>query len=106
MGSSSANRHSSLDQIDKGNVSRLSLQWMYTFPYFGLEATPVVGDGVMYVSGPNQVSALMRVAGGNLALLASPLNQPDYLLRCRQGRQPRRGAFGRPGFSSPPTTLT
>ena len=47
----------------KRNVSRLSLQWMYTLPYFGLETTPVVSDGVMYVSGPNQVCALDARSG-------------------------------------------
>jgi PQQ-dependent dehydrogenase (methanol/ethanol family) len=59
----SANRHSPLDQITKANVSRLSLQWMYTLPYFGLETTPVAIDGVMYVSGPNQVCALDARSG-------------------------------------------
>lgn len=59
----SGNRHSALDQINKQNVSRLGLQWIYTIPYFGLEATPVVSDGVMYVSGPNQVYALDARSG-------------------------------------------
>src|SRR5206468_4004677 len=54
----SGNRHSSLDQINPQNVGRLAAQWVYAIPYFGLEATPLVSDGVMYVSGPNQVYAL------------------------------------------------
>src|SRR5437867_4030718 len=57
-GSMSGNRHSALDQINAQNVSRLALAWTYTIPYFGLEMTPLVADGVMYVSGPNQVYAL------------------------------------------------
>jgi PQQ-dependent dehydrogenase (methanol/ethanol family) len=54
----SANRHSALEQINTRNVGKLALRWMYTIPYFGLESTPLVSDGVMYVSGPNQVYAL------------------------------------------------
>ena len=68
----SGNRHSSLDQIDKRNVSRLSLQWMYTLPYFGLETTPVVSDGVMYVSGPNQVCALDARSGAEIWRYSRP----------------------------------
>jgi PQQ-dependent dehydrogenase (methanol/ethanol family) len=62
-GNVSANRHSSLDQINRQNVARLGLQWSYTLPYFGLEATPLVADGVMYISGPNQVYALDARSG-------------------------------------------
>src|SRR5436853_2559638 len=52
-GSLSANRHSALTQIDTQNVSRLKLEWTYTLPLVGLQTTPLVSDGVMYVSGPN-----------------------------------------------------
>jgi len=62
-GNVSGNRHSPLDQIHPGNVAKLSVQWVYTIPYFGLEATPLVSDGVMYVSGPNQVHALDARSG-------------------------------------------
>ena len=57
-GEVSGNRYSTLDQIKVANVAQLAPQWSYTIPYFGLEATPLVADGVMYVSGPNQVHAL------------------------------------------------
>ncbi|MDQ2899077.1 MAG: PQQ-binding-like beta-propeller repeat protein [Acidobacteriota bacterium] len=63
-GNLNANRHSTLKQIDASNVSRLELQWSYSLPYSGLEMTPLVGaDGVMYVTGPNQVCALDSRAG-------------------------------------------
>jgi PQQ-dependent dehydrogenase (methanol/ethanol family) len=62
-GSVNGNRHSPLRQIDTGNVSRLGARWSYTIPYFGLEATPLVSEGVMYVSGPNQVYALDARSG-------------------------------------------
>jgi PQQ-dependent dehydrogenase (methanol/ethanol family) len=52
------NRHSPLEQINTTNAAGLQLQWSYSIPYYGLEATPLVSDGVMYVSGPNQVCAI------------------------------------------------
>ena len=54
----SGNRFSALAQINTGNVGALRLEWSYSLQYFGLETTPLVMDGVMYVTGPNQVSAL------------------------------------------------
>jgi PQQ-dependent dehydrogenase (methanol/ethanol family) len=59
----SGNRHSSLTQIDTRNVSGLRLEWSYTLPYIGLQTTPLVRDGVMYVSGPNRVCAIDARAG-------------------------------------------
>jgi PQQ-dependent dehydrogenase (methanol/ethanol family) len=52
------NRHSPLTQINAGNVGSLELAWSYTVPYIGLQTTPLVSDGVMYISGPNRVCAL------------------------------------------------
>ena len=53
-------RHSELDQITPANVGDLELQWVYQAPVFGpWQATPVVVDGVMYVSQrPNDIVAL------------------------------------------------
>jgi PQQ-dependent dehydrogenase (methanol/ethanol family) len=62
-GNVNGNRHSSLDQINTGNVGTLTLQWSYSLPYQGLEMTPLVADGVMYVSGPNQVCAIDSQTG-------------------------------------------
>jgi PQQ-dependent dehydrogenase (methanol/ethanol family) len=62
-GSLSANRHSALDQINLQNVGRLKLQWSYSIPYPGLEMTPLVAQGVMYVTGPNQVCAIDAQTG-------------------------------------------
>ena len=82
-GNLSGNRHSPLDQINAGNVGKLALQWSFTIPlwsqflpdtpyyhenmrYFGLETVPVVANGVMYVTGPNQVFALDAASGQQL----------------------------------------
>ncbi len=74
-GKLSGNRYSDLTQIDRGNVNKLSLKWTFSIPlwsqflpdtpyyrenmrYFGLETVPLVVDGIMYVTGPNQAFAL------------------------------------------------
>ncbi len=62
-GNDSANRYSPLKQIDTANVSSLKLKWVFPIPYFGLEATALAADGVLYVTGPNQVFALDALTG-------------------------------------------
>ncbi|MBI4910388.1 MAG: PQQ-binding-like beta-propeller repeat protein [Acidobacteria bacterium] len=58
-GAENGNRHSKLRQIDTSNVARMSLRWAYSIPSAGrLQVTPVVVDGVMYVTAVNQVHAL------------------------------------------------
>src|SRR5580704_6255089 len=62
-GSDSANRHSPLKQISTSNVSSLKLKWIFPISYFGLETTPLAADGVLYVTGPNEVFALDALTG-------------------------------------------
>jgi putative heme-binding domain-containing protein len=62
-GTLNGNRYSPLNQIDKSNVSRLQLQWTYPISYQPLETTPLVADGMMFVTAPNQVSALDARSG-------------------------------------------
>ncbi len=57
-GNDSANRFSPLKQITTANVSSLKLKWVFPMSSFGLETTPLAADGVLYVTGPNQVFAL------------------------------------------------
>ncbi|MFN0105374.1 MAG: PQQ-binding-like beta-propeller repeat protein [Bryobacteraceae bacterium] len=54
----SGNRHSPLAQINTANVVRLQPAWSYSLPHPNLQTTPLVADGVMYVTAPNQVCAL------------------------------------------------
>ncbi|MEX2264345.1 MAG: PQQ-dependent dehydrogenase, methanol/ethanol family [Bryobacteraceae bacterium] len=52
-------RHSLLGQIHKGNVKSLTPKWIYNVPGASrLQSVPVVVDGVMYVSQPNEVHAI------------------------------------------------
>ncbi len=59
-GNLSGNRFSSLSQINRSNVARLAPQWMFTIAHApgSLEVTPVVVDGVMYISSVNEAFAV------------------------------------------------
>jgi alcohol dehydrogenase (cytochrome c) len=58
------NRYSTLTQINKNNVAKLAPKW--TFPFGAvtqIENTPIVVEGVMYVSSANEVWALDAGSG-------------------------------------------
>jgi PQQ-dependent dehydrogenase (methanol/ethanol family) len=58
-GDYAAHRHSSLTQITQANVASLVSAWVYHVDgATHLEATPLVYDGIMYVSNSNEVHAL------------------------------------------------
>jgi alcohol dehydrogenase (cytochrome c) len=58
-GDPGGNRHTTLTQIDKTTVARLAPKWVYSLPDAGqLQVTPVVVDGIMYVTAPNECAAL------------------------------------------------
>jgi alcohol dehydrogenase (cytochrome c) len=58
-GEPGGNRYTTLTQIDKTTVTRLSPQWLFSVPDAGrLQVTPVVVGGIMYVTAPNQCYAL------------------------------------------------
>ncbi len=66
-GDLSGNRYSKLDQIRKSNVAQLSPNWMFTIsdaPY--LETTPVVVEGIMYLTSANQCYAVDAGSGREL----------------------------------------
>ncbi len=58
-----AMRYSSLRQIDTGNVARLQPAWTFRTGKPGSEAVPVVIGGVMYVTAPDGVYALVPETG-------------------------------------------
>lgn len=88
-GTLDANRYSELRQINTANVSKLDLKWIFTVPlwknllpdtayfnenmkYFGLELTPLVADGIMYISGPHSVFALDALTGHEIWTYSRP----------------------------------
>ena len=79
-GKLSGNRYSDLAEINTRNVQQLGIKWVFTVPlwkqflpdtayfnenmkYFGLEVTPLVADGIMYVTGPHAAYALDAQTG-------------------------------------------
>ena len=58
-----AMRYSILRQIHAGNVERLQLAWTFRTGKPGSEAIPIVEDGVMYVTAPDGVYALVPETG-------------------------------------------
>jgi len=60
-------RHSPLDQINKSNVATLAPAWIFAATGASrLQAVPLVVDGVMYVSEPNEVHALDARSGRSI----------------------------------------
>jgi len=79
-GKLNGNRYSELTEINTGNVRKLGVKWIFTVPlwkqllpdtayfienmqYFGLEVTPIVADGIMYITGPHSAYALDVLTG-------------------------------------------
>ncbi len=58
-GSYSSQRHSLLKQVHTGNAAAMVPKWVFHVPGSNrLESVPIVADGVMYVTQPNEVYAL------------------------------------------------
>lgn len=66
-GSYAGTRHSSLHGIDRTNVDRLALKWLHQFETKPvLEATPLVRNGMMFVSLPGGVVQALDAATGRV----------------------------------------
>jgi len=75
-GQFSGNRYSALTQINRENVPRLAVKWVYAVPNAGrLQGTPQVYDGVMYVTNTNTVIALDAGSGARLWEFSRPPTQ-------------------------------
>lgn len=73
------NRRSVLDQVSLQNIAKLQLQWTYPIAFAGLETTPLVADGVMYVTATNQVYALSARTGSEIWRFERPRSDPAGL---------------------------
>jgi alcohol dehydrogenase (cytochrome c) len=63
-GAPHGNRYSPVDQINRATVERLAPSWIFTVPDASrLEVTPIVVDGVMYVTAVNECYALDAGSG-------------------------------------------
>ena len=69
----SANRHSALDHINTRNVARLEPKWTHEMGgKRALQMTPVVIDGVMYVTAVNEARALDAGTGRQIWQFVQP----------------------------------
>ncbi|HTX39841.1 MAG TPA: PQQ-binding-like beta-propeller repeat protein [Bryobacteraceae bacterium] len=72
-GGYSGNRYSSLAQITPANVKRLAPAWIFPVPGAPrLEVTPVVVDGVMYITAANEAYALDATTGRQIWSFRTP----------------------------------
>jgi alcohol dehydrogenase (cytochrome c) len=66
-GQVNGNRYSGLTEITADNVARLAPQWVFTLPNVSqVQVTPVVVEGLMYVSAANDLYALDAGSGRQL----------------------------------------
>ena len=76
-GQLSGNRFSTLDQINPATIHRLAPKWMFTIERTprALQVTPIVVDGVMYVTSVNEAYALDARNGGTIWHYSRPRTQ-------------------------------
>src|ERR1700681_4267347 len=69
-------RYSTLDQINRGNVSKLEVAWTFdthdAFPASEMECNPIVVDGVLYATSPRLRVIAVDAAFGRLLWTFDP----------------------------------
>jgi alcohol dehydrogenase (cytochrome c) len=100
-GSYDSHRFSPLAQITTDNVAKLRPAWVYQPPGTGsVESTPVVANGVMYVtSGPTMVAALDLKSGKSSG--SGPADCAERAEPWLSSRQPRCGGSRQHGLRRP-----
>jgi alcohol dehydrogenase (cytochrome c) len=76
-GDYSGHRYSPLAQITPANVSGLHVKWAHQFEGGRTETSPIVVDGVMYITAPNMAAALDARTGRELWKWTRPIPK-DY----------------------------
>ena len=96
-GNYSAHRHSPLDQINAGNVQKMKPVWVYqTSAVAPVESTPLVADGIMYLTEPpSNVTALDTRTGRPLWKFQRA--GAERCARMLRASEPRRSAARRAG---------
>jgi alcohol dehydrogenase (cytochrome c) len=75
-GDYSGRRHSSLTQITPANVDKLSLAWVFqTNQAAAIKSTPILVDGVVYLTVPDNVLAIDARSGHQLWRYTYPTNR-------------------------------
>jgi len=100
-GNYAAHRFNALDQINRENVKQLAPVWMFHTGELrgGLNSTPIVVDGVMYLMGPmNRVFALNAATGEKLWSYVYKL--PQMSIPYQPGSRGLAVAYGRVYFGT------
>ncbi len=75
----SEDRHSPLDQINKSTIDSLGLDWSINLGTIrGIEATPLVVDGIMYFTGPWSVAYAVDARKGEVLWTFDPEVPKEY----------------------------
>ncbi len=80
-GSYSSQQFSSLKQINRENISSMKVAWIYqpSKPVANLEASPIVADGVMYITEPPSTVTALDVRTGLRLWSWSPTLPPNVV---------------------------
>jgi alcohol dehydrogenase (cytochrome c) len=68
-------RYSPLKEINLKNAKNLKVLWAYQFPDAGNETSPLVLDGVIFLTGPNSATALDARTGRTIWIWKRPLSK-------------------------------
>ena len=79
-GSYKSQRYSALDQINRQTVSRLKVAWAYQLRPGVVETSPLVADGVMYVTEPPSTVTAIDVRSGRPVWTFTPAIPPDVII--------------------------
>ena len=79
-GSYKSQRYSALDQINRQTVSRLKMAWAYQLRPGVVETSPLVADGVMYVTEPPSTVTAIDVRSGRPVWTYTPAIPPDVIV--------------------------
>ena len=75
-------RHSALKQIDTSNAASLVPKWTYHVPKAsGLRTNPIVHDGIMYITAPNEIRALDARSGRLIWAFKDPKSKKEAVNR-------------------------
>ncbi len=79
-GDYSGRRHSALTQINAGNVNTLGLAWAFqTDQTASIKATPILVDGILYFTVPDQLWAIDARSGHQIWHYQYPPNKGDHI---------------------------
>ena len=80
------NRYTTMAQITRDNVARLSPKWVFTIPGGGSsQATPSVVGGIMYVANPNECFALDAGTGRQIWRFQRPRSKAPTAAHANRG---------------------